>query len=135
MIAAGRRFRYTPRTMLRAVLVLLFALAACEKKQTAPVVGSVVEPFVSAGGDVQVVADDKGFSPSSIRVPKGKATRLVFKRTTDKTCATEVVFPELSIKMPLPMNEPVTIELPVGEARTLGFQCGMGMYKSAVVVQ
>lgn len=130
MIVAGRVFGYH-RGMRFGIAPFLLVLG-CEKKSPPPV---GVTPFVSPGGDVQIVADDKGFSPSAIQVPKGKATRLVFKRTSDKTCATEVVFPELSIKKPLPMGESVAIDLPVGEARTFGFQCGMGMYKSSVAVQ
>jgi plastocyanin domain-containing protein len=32
------------------------------------------------------------------------------------------------------MNQPVDIEIPSNQARTLTFQCGMGMFKSKVVV-
>jgi plastocyanin domain-containing protein len=46
-----------------------------------------------------------------------------------------VVFPDLKLEKPLPLNTPVSIEVPTGQARTLTFQCGMGMYKSAVVIQ
>ena len=46
----------------------------------------------------------------------------------------EVVFPELKINQPLPLNKPVTIYVPTGPARTLTFQCGMGMMRGKVVV-
>lgn len=100
----------------------------CKKPQTSA-------PYVATGGDVNITADDNGFTPSKVEIPKGKATRLVFKRTSDGTCATDVVFPELSVKKPLPLNQPVVVEVPVGEARTYAFHCGMGMFKSSVVVQ
>src|SRR5262249_14837089 len=83
----------------------------------------------------KVIADRKGFSPSHVEIEKGKPASLVFVRTSDQTCATQVVFPELKVEKELPLNTPVAIDVPTTEARTLTFQCGMGMYKSSVVVQ
>jgi plastocyanin domain-containing protein len=85
-------------------------------------------------GAVQVVADDKGFTPSSVTFKKGAPGSLVFLRTSDDTCATEVVFPELNVKKELPKGQPVTIAIPTEKEQKLTFQCGMGMYKSAVVI-
>lgn len=93
-------------------------------------------PNDSSGG-LRVVADEHGFSPQSLPLPRGGAgttAAVTFVRTTDKTCATEVVFPELSIKKELPLEKAVVIDVPVDRARTLTFQCGMGMYKGALVV-
>lgn len=104
---------------LTAVLVL----AACDKS------GPPAPP-----GAVKVTADEKGFTPSSVTFKKGDKASLVFTRTSDETCATEVVFPELNIKKDLPKGTPVTIDVPTDKEQKLTFQCGMGMYKSAVVV-
>jgi plastocyanin domain-containing protein len=85
-----------------------------------------------------VVADEKGFTPSSLELKagaKGETAELTFTRTSEDTCARDIVFPELSIKEPLPMNKPVKVRVPVDAARTLTFQCGMGMYKSSVVIR
>ncbi len=84
---------------------------------------------------IQVTADAKGFTPSSVTLPKDRPASLVFTRTTDETCAKEVVFPEINLKKDLPLNTPVTIDVPTTTARTLTFQCGMAMYKSKVVIQ
>ncbi len=106
----------------------LALLAACDKG------GASGNATVAAGGAVPVTAGSDGFKPSSVTFPQGSAGKLVFTRTTDDTCATEVVFPELNIKKELPKGQPVTVDVPTDKAQTLTFQCGMGMYKSSVVI-
>jgi plastocyanin domain-containing protein len=85
-------------------------------------------------GTVAITVDADGFKPSTVTFKKGAPATLVFTRTVDDTCATEVVFPELSIKKDLPKNTPVSITVPTDKEQKLTFQCGMGMYKSSVVV-
>ena len=116
------------QTSRSAVLVALSValLAGCDKGGA----GSAV----ATGGAVPVTAGSDGFKPSSVTFPKGSAGKLVFTRTTDDTCATEVVFPELNIKKDLPKGQPVTIDIPTDKEQKLTFQCGMGMYKSSVVI-
>jgi plastocyanin domain-containing protein len=80
------------------------------------------------------MVDGDGFKPSSVKFAKGAKASLVFTRTTDETCATEVVFPELNLKKELPKGKPVTVDVPTDKEQTLSFQCGMGMYKSSVVI-
>jgi plastocyanin domain-containing protein len=96
----------------------------------------------ASGGDggrryatsVNVEANEKGFSPSSFELTKGSPATLIFRRTTDSTCATQVVFPELKITKDLPLMVPVPVDVPTGDARTLVFQCGMGMFKGKAVI-
>jgi plastocyanin domain-containing protein len=83
---------------------------------------------------VNVTANEKGFTPSSFDLAKGAPATLIFRRTSDATCATQVVFPELKITKDLPLNIPVPVEVPTGDARTLTFQCGMGMFKGKVLI-
>jgi hypothetical protein len=59
---------------------------------------------------VVVTVTDKGFEPSRVSVQEGQPARITFRRTTDNTCATEVVFPSLNIRRALPLNEDVEIE-------------------------
>lgn len=98
-------------------------------------VGLVAAPPAGNTRRVEITAGDNGFQPNSVAVKKGELTTLVFTRTTNDTCATAVVFPELGIKKDLPLKQPVAIDVPVDKARTLAFQCGMGMYKSKVVIE
>jgi plastocyanin domain-containing protein len=107
------------------------SLGGCGKKSEA-------NADMGAPGDLRVTAGEHGFSPTSMMLPKGAAGSLAtvtFVRTTDQTCATEVVFPDLDLKKALPLNTPVTVDVPSDAPRTLSFQCGMGMYKGALVVR
>ncbi len=88
-----------------------------------------------ASGTVNVTVGDDGFKPSNVTAIKGQPLTLEFKRTSDKTCATQVAFPELNLTKDLPLNTPVAINVPTEQARKLTFQCGMGMFKSSVVIQ
>ena len=110
-----------------AAAAAVATVGACKKTPSAG------EKLVS--GHVAITASEEGFSPASIAVKKGMPLTLDFKRTTDKTCATEVVFPELKIEKPLPLGQIVSIDVPTDTDRTLTFQCGMAMYKSKVVVR
>lgn len=90
----------------------------------------------SGGAPIKVRADENGFTPpASVTIAKGQPSALEFTRTTDSTCARQVVFPDLNIKENLPLNTPVKIALPAGDAKTFAFQCGMAMFKGSVVVQ
>lgn len=106
--------------------IIALGSAACSKSSAA-----ATDPRAD------VTASEHGFTPQSLNVPAGgpgSHHTVTFVRTTDKTCATEVVFPDLKIEKKLPLNEVVPVDLPTDSAKTLSFQCGMGMYKGAVVV-
>jgi plastocyanin domain-containing protein len=124
-------------------LALVFALSSlgvgCSKSQAAdatPTLGATTVATVAAGnnGSYAITANEKGFTPSSVTLKKGEKAELVFTRTTDATCATEVVFPEINLRKDLPLNKAVAVAVPTDTARKLTFQCGMGMFKSAVVI-
>ncbi len=102
-------------------MIAIVALAACARHDETPA--------------IKVTVDDRGFSPSTLTLAKSQPARLEFTRTSDETCAREVVFLDLGIKEDLPLGKPVTVTLPAGDARTYRFQCGMGMFKGSVVAQ
>jgi plastocyanin domain-containing protein len=112
------------------VLLALWGMVrgvGCSKSEAAPQDG--------VSGAIAVTVDAKGFTPSSVTVKAHVPASLVFTRTTNETCATQVVFPELGITKDLPLNTAVAVALPIDTARTLTFQCGMGMFKSSVLVR
>jgi plastocyanin domain-containing protein len=126
----------------RAKLMVLFAVSsvslgvACSKSgESSKGAEPVIPPAPAGVQQTKIVVDKKGFTPSEVKLEKGKPAELMFVRTSDETCAKEVVFPELKIEKDLPLNTAVRIEIPTTEARTLTFQCGMAMYKSAVLIQ
>jgi hypothetical protein len=119
--------------LLSGGAIAAFAVAACDRRSDA---SESAPPAVP--GELRVTASEHGFTPSSLSIPKGAPGSLAavtFVRVSDQTCATEVVFPELDLKKPLPLNTPVHIDVPSDVARTLTFQCGMAMYKGAVLVK
>lgn len=133
MRVVGFEGRDYTRLMLRCHPVLIasvlglaaLATSGCGKKSDA------------APKLADVTAGEHGFEPTSLKLTgggPGSRTTVSFVRTTDKTCATEVVFPNLKIEQKLPLNEVVKVDLPIDTPRTLTFQCGMAMYKGAIVV-
>lgn len=119
-----------------AILGVALVLGGCKgSHETGPSGAPSGAPAGHAGKHVSVIVGEDGFSPSQIHATKGEPLMLMFKRTAQKTCATAVEFPELKIKKELPLNQEVAIDIPTGQSRTLVFQCGMGMYKSSVVIQ
>ena len=77
---------------------------------------------------------EASFDPARITIKAGLPARLTFTRTSDKTCATAVVFPALNIQRDLPLNQPVVIEFTPAKAGNMTFTCGVNMLKGVVAV-
>ena len=94
-------------------------------------------PAAAATGpqETKVLVTETGFQPEKVAVRSGEPARITFVRTTEKTCATEVVFPSLNIRRPLPLNQPVMIAFTPATSGDVGFVCGMNMLKGTVVVR
>jgi len=87
---------------------------------------------------VDIAVTEAGFEPSKITVKQGEEVTLAFKRTTDKTCATEVVLhvnEKDTLEKKLPLNEVVPVTVTFSKAGELGYACGMNMYKGVIVVR
>jgi plastocyanin domain-containing protein len=76
-----------------------------------------------------------GFEPQRISIPADQPARIWVTRADAQNCASEIVFPELQIRKPLPPGESVAIDLPATPSGELHFACGMGMFRGAVVVR
>jgi len=85
--------------------------------------------------EAKVIVTDASFDPQKVVLRAGVPARLTFTRTSDRTCATAIVFASLSIRRDLPLNQPVTIEFTPDKAGQIAFACGMNMLRGVVVVQ
>jgi RND family efflux transporter MFP subunit len=85
--------------------------------------------------EASVTVNDAGFDPQRLMLKAGIPARITFTRTSDKTCATAVVFPVLNMRRDLPLKQPVAIEFTPDKAGEIAFACGMNMLKGVAVVQ
>ena len=85
--------------------------------------------------EVRVTVTEGSFEPRRIPLRAGAPARITFTRTSDKTCATAVVFASLNIRRELPLNVPVAIEFTPDKAGDIAFACGLNMLRGTVVVQ
>lgn len=126
-------------------LALFLLMAACKNSSNAaeqtkaapkpPAVVPAKAPPPPSDGSIAIAVDGEGYHPSTVKAPAGKKAKLVFTRTTDKSCGTEVVFPSLNIKKDLPLNQPTTVEIDMPASGQIAFACGMDMMKGSVVAQ
>jgi plastocyanin domain-containing protein len=75
---------------------------------------------------------EKGYEPSPLTLKKDEPVKLVVTRTTDHTCATEIIVKDYGINAPLPLNTPVEIAFTPNKTGTLTYGCAMGQMISGV---
>jgi hypothetical protein len=139
-----------PRITLRRAGRLLpaigfLALCACHKSPAAdaaaagsakPAPGSATVLDSAPPGATRVpVAVSEVYAPDKIPAKAGQPLVLVFTRTTDDTCGTAVVFPDLHVSKPLPLSQPVEVAIQPTAAGAIDFTCGMQMMHGEIDVQ
>ena len=87
------------------------------------------------GAPVRITVTKNGYEPWRVEARRGVPLTLVVTRTTDETCATELVLPEYGIDRKLPLNEPVTITFTPARTGTLRYACAMKMFQGEIVVR
>ncbi len=112
------------RAALAGLAALALAGAACRKAQ-AP----------REGEPVRITVTKNGYEPFEVKATAGKPLTLVVTRTTDETCATEIVIPEADVAQPLPLGKPVTITFTPRRAGQLRYSCAMGMFQGVIEVR
>ena len=76
---------------------------------------------------VEISVTNKGFQPSSINVAPGTSVTLSVTRKTDDTCSQQIQIPSRHIKLDLPLNKTVKIDLGELDKGEIRFGCGMNM--------
>ncbi|MBK6534252.1 MAG: cupredoxin domain-containing protein [Deltaproteobacteria bacterium] len=88
----------------------------------------------STGPRVAITVGDRGFQPTEASVRAGHPVTVVFTRTSDNECGTQVIFPALNIRRDLPLNQPVEVTF-TPTAGTITFTCGMNMLRGSIVAR
>ena len=128
--------------MIRALLVsLLVVLGACKKEDKPaaappPAAAPTTAGTVAADGvrHVAIEANKDGYVPDKIVGKPGEKLLLVFTRTIDANCLSQLKTPEGKL-VDLPMNKPVEVAVTVPQTGEVGFACGMDMFHGVVVAQ
>ncbi len=76
---------------------------------------------------VQLAVTKEGFVPKQVVVKAGRPVKLVVTRKVERTCATEIVMKDFGVKVPLPLDRPVTVEVTPKKPGDYRFACGMDM--------
>ncbi|MGE5179545.1 MAG: cupredoxin domain-containing protein [Bacteroidota bacterium] len=84
---------------------------------------------------VKVAVTDAGFVPAEVKVHSGAPVVLLVTRTTDQTCAKEIVIPDQHIRKALPLNQQVEITFTPERKGDLRYVCGMDMVSGMFKVQ
>lgn len=120
---------------MRFIAVLIgvgLALGACEKS---PEQESGSQGKVGADGvrRVEIEAGVGGYKPDKITAKPGEKLVLVFTRTAEGECLSQVKVADGPVT-DLPMNTPVELAITAPQSGKLGFACGMDMATGVVAV-
>ena len=111
-----------------AVLTLAVGLSASASEGPAKAMKDAVQV-------VELSVTNEGFVPSQVTVKAGTPVKLVVTRRTDRTCATEIVMKDLGVKEQLPLDKPVTVNIPPKAAGNYRYACGMDMIAGVLKVE
>lgn len=88
----------------------------------------LVSPWVGAASEPRVVSlqvTGKGFEPTPVKVKKGEPLKLRVKRTTERTCAKELLIEGTTVNVPLPLNQEVEILYTPTRTGQVKYGCAM----------
>jgi plastocyanin domain-containing protein len=107
-------------------------------KPSKPAVTKPVTSVPVAPTTIAIEVNKIGFVPNTIQIKKNTPVNLVFTRTTDSTCAKEVILQlgnGKTIKKMLPLNAAVEISATFTQTGELSYACKMDMITGTISVQ
>ena len=123
--------------MIRALVLssLVFVAFGCQKDKDKPAdKPAAVAPTKTVDGvrRVTISATADGYTPDKIPGAPGEKLMLVFTRTIDSSCLSQLKTPDGKM-VDLPMNQPVEVAVTVPATGEVGFACGMDMFHGTIV--
>ena len=111
-------------TTLRSFALALTVLTVGCKQNAAPAGARVIALKVT----------EEGFLPAEVKVKRGEPLLLKITRTTEKTCATEILIEGSPLDVPLPLNQTVDLAYTPSKSGEIRYGCAMGMMVSGVLI-
>jgi hypothetical protein len=99
--------------------------------------GEAVRARMENGVQVaRIEAGRMGYAPKQVSLEAGVPARLVFTRTVESDCSSQVKIPAFDVPVTdLPLNEPVAVEFTPTESGAFTFVCGMDMQRGSIMVR
>jgi plastocyanin domain-containing protein len=120
-----RKFTFQIRVVFAVLLAVLLTGGAATRN-------AVAKPRVQTA---RVRINERGYEPIAFKLRRGVPARVTFVRTTDATCAKEIVLPDFNIRRALPLNRPIVVNFTPKKRGTFTFVCGMNMMRGQLIVQ
>lgn len=116
-----------------ATFLLTISLTTCQRGDRPPAAeAAAATPKGPRTIAMELTAD--GFRPDALHLKAHEPVTLVVTRTTDETCATELLIDGTDIRVALPLGKPVEVAWTPHKAGTVKFGCAMDMMVSGRLI-
>jgi plastocyanin domain-containing protein len=84
---------------------------------------------------IPIEVTSAGFLPAQIKTKSMEQIKLVVTRTTERTCAKDIVLRDFGISKPLPLNQPVEVTLTPTRPGQFRYACAMNMVAGVIIAE